>query len=203
MRNSWIAMALVAMSSLTVIAEGKDSFIAKSEYLEAEISLLRPQFLALSVDSLGHGKFRTDTLQPSLAAAGAQENDAKRTDSGVEYHRKGVAASTPARWTIRLDTNGFTLISRWSESDPPEPIVLEFNPKLSRATLLGTFNPDGSVRLPAILHLPAQGTARISAIDDEKAALGYDAARTGEGFIKVTFPPPIRIAHASNTASKS
>ena len=46
MRNSWIAMALVAMSSLTVIAEGKDSFIAKSGYLEAEISLLRPQFLA-------------------------------------------------------------------------------------------------------------------------------------------------------------
>ena len=189
MRNSWIAMALVAMSSLTVIVEGKDSFIAKSGYLEAELSSLRPQFLRLSVDSLGQGKFRAGTLQPTPAAAGAQENNVQRTESSVEYRRKGAAAATHPRWKISLDANGMTLTSRWSAADPPEPIVLEFNPKISRATLLGTFTPDGNVRLPAILHLPAQGTMRITAIDDDKATLGYDAIRTGGDYVKVTFPP--------------
>ena len=112
MRNFWMAMALAAVFSSVAIAADKDSFVAKSKYLQAEISLLRPQFLALSVDSLGHGKFRTGTLQPSPPAAGAQQNDVKQTDAGVEYRRKGVAASTPARWTIRLGANGFTLISQ-------------------------------------------------------------------------------------------
>ena len=146
MRKLSMTMAVIAtFASAALAAEpglkitpGKGSLAATSKYLDAKISLLRPQFSRLSVDSLGQGKFRTGTLQPSPAAAGARENDVRRTDSGVEYRGKGIAASTPARWTIRFDAAGFTLISRWSQADPPEPIVLEFNPKQSRATLLGT-----------------------------------------------------------------
>jgi hypothetical protein len=172
-----------------VIAEGKDSFIAKSECLEAEISLLRPQFLDLSIDSLGQGKSRTGTLQPSPLPAGVKEDDTKRVGDSVEYRRTGIAAKTPARWTIRYDAAGFTMISLWSEVDPPEPLVFDFNLPISRATLLGTFTPDGSVRLPAILHLPGQGSMRITAVDDAKASLVYDAARAGNAFLKISFPP--------------
>jgi Bacterial alpha-L-rhamnosidase 6 hairpin glycosidase domain len=184
------ASAALAAEPALKITPGKGSLIATSKYLDAKISLLRPQVLRLSVDSLGRGKFRTGTLQPSSTPAGAsQPTEARPTDAGVEYRGKGISTSTPARWTIDFNAKGLTLVSRWSQSDPPEPIVLEFNPKLSRATLLGTFNSDGSVRLPAILHLPGQGTVRITAIDDEKATLGYDALRTGGDYIKVSFPP--------------
>ena len=78
----------------------------------------------------------------------------------MEYRRKGAAAATHARWKISLDANGMTLISRWSAADPPEPIVLEFNPKISRATLLGTFNA---------------GRQRSSAGDSASARSGNDA----------------------------
>ncbi len=115
---------------------------------------------------------------------------ARHAATSVEYRRPGLDASTPARWTIDFNAKGLTMISRWSQADPPEPIVLEFNPKLSRATLLGMFNPDGSVPgLPAILHLPDQGTVRITAADTKEATLGYDAQRTGAEFIRVVFPP--------------
>jgi len=191
-----IAMAVIAMfASAALSAEpqlkitgGKDSLVATSGCLEAEVSLTRPQFLRLLIDSLGRGRFRTGTLQPSVAAT-SPPTAARQTATGVEYRRKGLAATTPARWTIDFGAKGLTLVSRWSEADPPEPIVLEFNPKVSRATLLGRLNADGSVRLPAVLHLPSQGTIRITAPGQEEAALGYDAQRTGADFIRVVLPP--------------
>ena len=38
-------------------------------------------------------------------------------------------------------------------------------------------NDDGSVRLPALLHLPDHGTFRITSIAGKGLALGYDAQR--------------------------
>jgi hypothetical protein len=188
MQRVWITAALLAGLISSAAADDMGPLVVRNKFIEAEVSLLRPQFLRLSLDSLGRGKFRTGNLQPSPVAAGAQENDVRRTADLVEYRRKGAAASAAARWAIRFDSAGMTLVSRWSPSDLPEPIVLEFNPKLSRATLLGTFGEAGGVRLPAILHLPGQGTLRITAPGDEKAALGYDAVRTGGDYIKVIFP---------------
>jgi hypothetical protein len=189
MRAFSIAGALLAMAVSATIAAGKDSHTVRGRLFSVQLSLVRPTFEGLSLDSLGRGRFRTGTLRPSVAAAGAAANDVQQTADAVEYRRKGANVATPARWAIRFNDFGFTLVSRWSEADPPEPIVLDFNPKLSRATLLGTLTPDGAIRLPAILHLPGQGTARITAVDDDKATLGYDAARAGKEFIKVTFPP--------------
>ena len=51
---------------------------------------------------------------------------------------------------------------------------------------------DGSVRLPAVLHLPDEGTFRITSHAAQGLALGYDAKRFDGGaddFVKVTFPP--------------
>ena len=84
------------------------------------------------------------------------------------------------------------LVSRWTEDDPPEPVELEFDPHLCHATLLGQIDPDGGVRLPALLHLPDQGTFRIAATDWKGEALGYDARRAGVGYVKITFPPATR-----------
>jgi len=65
------------------------------------------------------------------------------------------------------------------------PLELEFEPAQCHVTLLGRLNPDGSVRLPALLHFPDHGTLRITGT----GALGYDASRLGKPFVRVTFPP--------------
>jgi hypothetical protein len=181
--------AAVSHEGVSSVASGGAAYHATSKYLDATLSLTRPQFLYLSLDSLGRERFRAGVIQRSAAIAASPPTVARHAATSVEYRRPGLDASTPARWTIDFNAEGLTMISRWSQADPPEPIVLEFNPKLSRATLLGMFNPDGSVRLPAILHLPDQGTVRITAADTKEATLGYDAQRTGAEFIRVVFPP--------------
>jgi hypothetical protein len=183
-----ITITCLALALTATIAVGKDDLTGSGPYLKIRLSASRPQIEELSIDGLGRGHFRANALR-EVAASQATAHDVKRTDAGWEYRRHGADRSAPARWRISLDGKALTLVSHWTAADPPEPIVLDFNPKLSRATLLGTLTPDGAVRLPAILHLPGQGTAQITAIGDSVATLGYDAARAGAEFIKVTFPP--------------
>ena len=64
---------------------------------------------------------------------------------------------------------------------------------MNRATLLGLINDGGSVRLPAILHLPDRGTFRITSNKPGAPALPYDAVRQPKGqrendYVKVTIP---------------
>ena len=63
-------------------------------------------------------------------------------------------------------------------------------------------NDDGSVRLPALLHLPDQGTFRITSSVGAGLALGYDAFRYPEGqqgadYVKVSFPRGLRRSASS------
>ena len=64
--------------------------------------------------------------------------------------------------------------------------------------MLGLINADGSVPLPALLHLPDLGTFRIAGTPGKGQALGYDAYRNrgphdeplgNDDFVRVTFPP--------------
>jgi hypothetical protein len=187
--HTFLTTACLVMSLSATTAAGDGAFSASGPYLKVRVSASRPQIEELSIDGLGRGHFRANALRDAAAAAQRTADDVNRADSSWEYRRHSVNPSAPARWTIRLDGSALTLVSHWTEADPPEPIALDFNPKLSRATLLGTLTPDGAVRLPAILHLPGQGTARITAVGDPGATLGYDAARSGKEFITVTFPP--------------
>jgi hypothetical protein len=72
------------------------------------------------------------------------------------------------------------LHSVYSAKHPPPPLVLNFDQRVNPATLLGIINDDGSVRLPAILHLPGQSTLRITFDAGSSLALGYDAWRIPE-----------------------
>jgi hypothetical protein len=181
---------LPAAQQKASILDGKESFALKSKHLAVELSTTRPRLLRLSVDSLGLGQFRPSALRPPALAP--RPTVSERTGSSLEYRRQGLPRSAPARWTFQLGDQGLALVSHWTEDDPPEPVVLEFDPRLCHATLLGQINPDGSVRLPALLHLPDQGTFRIAATDSSAAALGYDARRVGERYVRITFPPATR-----------
>ena len=84
------------------------------------------------------------------------------------------------------------LRSQFTAGNPPPPLVLNFNPHLNHATLLGLINDDSSVPLPALLHLPDLGTFRITSSTAHGLALGYDAFRydqgKGDDYVRVTFP---------------
>ena len=184
-----IAGAAFAGDPQWKIEETPDALRACGKFSEVEVSLKQPQFLGLKVDSLGLGRFSPITLKdppnkPRPAVA-------KRCGDGVEYRALGRDSAAPARWKFEFTEQSIRMVSQWSESDPPESVVLEFNTNICPATLLGVINPDQSITLPALLHLPDRGTFRITALPAETASLAYDAAdyRTPQAFARVSFPP--------------
>lgn len=158
-----------------------------TRYIDAKVSLEYPGFTGLSVDSLGEKHFPLVTMEPP--AKPWPPTLAERRGSRVEYRRPGAAASEPPRWAIEIQTNALELTSHWSADDPPEPLVLNADTRVTIPTLLGWVETNGAIQLPAILHLPGQGSFRISTSLDPAAPLGYAATRQN---VKITFPAATR-----------
>ena len=170
-------------------AEERDSATYRSPFMEVVVSLKQPAVVSLSVDSLGGTKFAPNALRlPKPSGNTYVAGHASQNGLAVEYRRSGSDAALEPGWRITAADRSIRLASRWSESGPPEPVVLEFEPSRCHATLLGRSREDGSVDLPAILHLPDQGSIRIRAEGTANAHLAYDARRAEEGYIRVTFP---------------
>jgi hypothetical protein len=64
---------------------------------------------------------------------------------------------------------------------------LRFNPDQSHATLLAMVD-GGQAHMPALLHLPQQGSLRIEVESREPVLLQYEAHRRDKGYIWVLFP---------------
>ena len=161
-----------------------------SAWLEVRPSLRQPAFVSLRLDSLGLSQWGANSLRPPAPVPVSFEVRCETNSVlGLQYRRSAQPAAHPAGWRIEVAERSLRLLSRWSEAEKPEPLVLEFDPHRCHVTLLGLFNQDGSVRLPALMHFPDQGSFRITAEGAAGLALGYDARRAGEGYVKVTFPP--------------
>src|ERR1035438_6803393 len=152
-----------------------------SVFLRVEMAAGQPNFKTLAVDSLGKNKLDLNTMQPLRVPATAYR--VSRMGQRVEY-RSGEGA---AEWAFQFADRRVTIRSTYSEANPPKPLVLNFDPILCHATVLGLFNDDGAVRLPALLHFPDHGPFRIRATAPG-LALGYDALRDSDNFVRVTFP---------------
>jgi hypothetical protein len=160
-----------------------------SAYLDVRVSLRQPAFVSLGVDSLGLNEWGANPLRPPAGVpAPFQVRCATNRVLRLEYSRSDQAAAHPGGWRIEVAERSIRLLSSWSEAEKPEALVLEFDPHRCHVTLLGLFNQDGSIRLPAVMHFPDHGSFRITADGGADLALGYDARRAGEGYIKVTFP---------------
>jgi len=160
-----------------------------SPSLEVRMSPSAPGLVALEVDSLGLGKRGTNVLRTmdatnadfvvtSSAVAGGKEAD---------YRQPGQPLNTPPVWSITARERQLLLVSQWSNGNRPAPLVLTFDTSRCHATVLGLMNDDGRMRLPAVMHLPGQGSLRITARGAKNATLGYAAKRRGD--VTVTFPP--------------
>ena len=165
---------------------------SSSPYLRVQLALDQPAFLVLSVDSLGKGKVGPNLLR--TPGASGKTYTLNRAGSKVEYRVADAGPSAKPAWSFEFATREIHLHSSYSKDNPPSPLLLNFDPHINRATLLGLMNDDGSVRLPALLHLPDQGTLRITTNGANSQALAYDALRFPKGqrendYVKVTIPP--------------
>jgi len=163
----------------------------QSAFLRVEFAPHQPAFVVLAVDSLGKSKLSVSSLRPLPASR--DHYALSHTGSKFEYRLVGAPAAAPPAWTFECSARSLHLHSSYTAENPPPALVLNFNPHINHATLLGMMNDDGSVRLPALLHLPDQGTFRITSSVGAGLALGYDAFRYPEGqpgddYVKVTFP---------------
>jgi hypothetical protein len=138
------------------------------------------------VNSLGQGELKPVALRPSPPPPA--KTLAVLATAGIEYRREGAAATDPARWAIAFGERVIELTSHWSQVDPPEAVALDFDLKSCSATLLGRTNADGSVNLPAVMHLPNYGSVRITSTGGEGRLL-YEAHRSGDPYTKISFPP--------------
>ena len=153
------------------------------------MSLKQPALATLSVDALGQSKFADNGVRLAQPA-GVSYVVQQPASAGlvVEYRRPETHASVEPGWRIEAVDRTLRLTSRWSDSEHPDALVLEFDPHLCHATLLGKCREDGSIELPAVLHLPGQGSLRIHSGSTPGRSLLFDARRAGDGYIKITFP---------------
>ena len=177
--------------ALVAAKEPSHSRLYQSPFMRVELAQDQPAFVALAVDSLGKNKLSVSSLQP-LAKPG-KEYELSHIGSRFEYRPVGAPSGAPPAWTFEFSAQHMHLHSSYSGENPPPSLMLNFNPHVNHATLLGLMNDDGSVRLPALLHLPDQGTFRVTSSAGKGLALGYDALRYPEDkqaddYVKVTFP---------------
>jgi len=161
----------------------------QSSFLRIELAPNQPAFTVLMVDSLGKKKLDRNPLRPP--APPGKVYDLRKVGKRYEYRPVGEATGAPA-WSFEFSARQIKLDSTWSANQPPPPLLLDINPHVSRGTLLGLFNDGGSIRLPALLHLPNLGTFRITSPVGGGLPLGYDALRHKDkkarinDFVKVT-----------------
>ena len=118
------------------------------------------------MDSLGKGEFRPSALFPPEHAA---------------------PTAAGAAWQYRFAQRSFQLVSVYRKAAPQTALTLKFDPEKSHATLLALVE-GGKAQLPAVLHLPEQGSLRIEAKSYAPVRLDYVAHRKGEGTCWLSFP---------------
>ncbi len=159
-----------------------------SPSIDVELSDTAPGLISLNIDGLQLGKRGANVLRP-LAAPWSEYTAARSAGSGflrAEYRVRGQSKDSAPPWTIDVRDGRILLSSRWNASRPPQPLALTLDLSHCYSTLLGIFDAEGGVRLPAVLHLPLQGSIRISSSRPAQGAVGYTAGRSAG--LKVTFP---------------
>ena len=193
--RSFLLTALLLAVGVVTPAQTRLQY--QSAFLRVEVAPDQPALVALAVDSLGKNKLSVNPLRAPGKAERAYE--LRHEGNRFEYRSSGEPPDAPPAWTFDFSPRQIQLRSRFAAGNPPPSLTLNFNSRVNHASLLGLINADGSVRLPALLHLPDLGTFRIAGTPGMGQALGYDAFRLrglhdeplgDNDFVKVTFPAP-------------
>ena len=143
---------------MLAVTSGAQDLQYGSSFLRVQMAADQPNFQSFSVDSLGKSKLGLNVMLP-LAEPG-RKYEVSRDGNTIEYRVAG-AGDEPAAWSFIFNEQGFVIRSSYSRKNPPQALVLNFDPGGSHATLLGLLNDQGEMRLPALLNFPDHGTFRI------------------------------------------
>lgn len=159
----------LVFSAAALSAQGRT---VKTAYYSLALTPDGTTIASLSLDSLGKGEFRPSALFPPQG-----KHDALAAD--------GTAVKSD--WQFTFKSNSFEMVNTYRAGTPAQPIVLHFDPEQTHATLLA-YVENEQAHLPALLHLPEQGSLRIEVESKQPVVLGYDAHRRGKPFVDVMFP---------------
>ena len=143
----------------------------------------KPRFAAFWVDSLGKGRKWTNGM---LKVRSEQDYQISSENRWLRYANKQTHASI----LFKFEDNRIIIKSIAAGENAAEPFVLKFRFRgkhPAHATLLGAIEDNGSVKLPAVLHIPGQGTLRITAgsAGQTPLCLGYQGTTENA---TITFP---------------
>jgi hypothetical protein len=169
-----IGAVVWSLTALGIIASAQRE--AKTPYYSVTLTADGTAIESLLVDSLGRGEFKSNALfvpeeKPISQPASHQE----------------LAADTRSDWQFTFSPRNFQMISTYRPDAPEQPIILRFDPEHSHATLLTMVN-NGQAELPAVLHLPEQGSLRIEVESREPVLPQYEAHRRDKSYVMVLFP---------------
>jgi Bacterial alpha-L-rhamnosidase 6 hairpin glycosidase domain len=135
-----------------------------SDFLEADLSPSAPEFLRLTVDALGKRRRGSNIIKAPAAESGYRvtshlADGVKR----VAYYPATASHSAPAAWIFEFTAKKMVLTSEWSPDGEAAPVVFNFDLAQVHSTVLGLFRKDGLLSAPAVMHVPDQGSIRVSA----------------------------------------
>lgn len=163
--------AVALLSATAAFGEHPPSHLTK--WYEVQLAPTHPAITSLWVDSLGNGRNSPNGVLPTPPAG---EYRLDQQQGGATY----TSADSRSATSFRFDEQQFFVRVRSDDDRSAEPFSIRFRFRGRRpahATLLGKVGEDGRIMLPAILHIPAQGTLRITsnAQAAQHPALGYEA----------------------------
>jgi hypothetical protein len=136
-------MPVVLMCAPGVANEPAGASSYQSAFLHVEWATDQPALVALDVDSLGKRKLSANSLRPPVTTR--EQYGMRRVGRKIEYRAAGAPPSEPPAWSFEFSPQQMRLTSFYSANNPPPPpLVWNFSPRVSRATLLGLMNDDGS-----------------------------------------------------------
>jgi hypothetical protein len=166
----------------------------ETNYYGVELSTQKPEIKGLWLDSLGNGRKWPGALTLDILE---QKYTTDKKEGWINYYPEG---RKDAKTSFKFNDKSFLIRSEAKNNDAIEPFVMYFylkGPHPMFATLLGRMENEGEVRLPAVMHIPGQGTVKISATSGKNTplSLGYEGTRyliTDEKgnhqHVKITFP---------------
>ena len=150
-----------------------------SPSLDLQLSPDAPEFLSLNIDALGHAKRGPSILQSTPVLSGYTVTSSANR---VDYTQGDAQVPT---WSITLSDRTILLTSTYSAS--AQPLTLRFDFAKVHTTVLGLLNPEKALTLPALMHLPGQGSVRITT-QTPGVALAYNSERR-KTLATLAFPP--------------
>jgi hypothetical protein len=159
-------------------AMSEDGFRFTSGSMVAELSRNAPEFTELNIDGLGKGKRGANIVQPpSMAGFTASGVVLGGRAHRIEYRSIDQSPTDPPAWSVELSDKTVQLTTEWCLGPMTAPFVFHFDLAKCHSTVLGVFESSGNLRLPALVHLPGQGSMRLTADGTAGASVGYRSER--------------------------